>query len=455
MLKNVSIEGYASIFDPIALELGKRNYIVGKNEAGKSAICEAIRILFDYNKAYSSYSKRYSKNKVVITGEFTDENNNNIEIKRVIILKEKRIINDSLIINNSVINDYNYISSKFKVFSIDPYDLKRFNSGKFLAHFCIKNLTGWDEQIRKEHIRILESIAKNINENPNRLVDYIKWKPDGALKVKLWDKDNAFYYSNLSTGEQLEVCAEITLTLSKMFLEYRNVLILFDNLPTKFSANTLKNFITRIDKINNPNIQFIFTSWEKEKIKIVQPDCIIKIRKQEKTSKVFDICKKTPQGIKSIENMIIKKYHNKEDEFINTLILPLLSKMKFSNVKRVSFHGPGELGIDIGPFLVDSFEWRYSIYGAQVKACKLNATSSGFNNINTLINEIEKAMNNHFYLDEFNSRVKLDYVLAIASQYPTNEALQTFYSRFENERKIILITPDKLAKLIWKYGITF
>ena len=41
--------------------------------------------------------------------------------------------------------------------------------------------------------------------------------------------------------------------------------------------------------------------------------------------------------------------------------------MSFTNIKRVNHHGPGELGIDIGPFIGYGFEWRNVILGSKLK----------------------------------------------------------------------------------------
>jgi hypothetical protein len=52
--------------------------------------------------------------------------------------------------------------------------------------------------------------------------------------------------------------------------------------------------------------------------------------------------------------------------------------MPFENVKRVSYHGPEEKGIDIGPFYeIDRFG-LISYFGAQVKNVKIHMNSKKF-----------------------------------------------------------------------------
>ena len=135
--------------------------------------------------------------------------------------------------------------------------------------------------------------------------------------------------------------------------------------------------------------------------------------------------------------------------------MPLLIKMEFSLVSRIQHHGPGELGLDIGPFVGSGFEWRKAFCGAQVKCAKLNAKSGDKNNITTLIDEVEKALYNKFF-DETNAmESKLDYVFILLSQHPTVEALNTFHNAFMGERKIILLDPTRIAELVCKYGVAF
>ena len=76
--------------------------------------------------------------------------------------------------------------------------------------------------------------------------------------VKMWEKDCLLEFSSLSTGEQSEVCAEIFITLSEMFNDYTDVLIMFDDLPTKLVGRNIIQFVKRLESITKPNIQFLF-----------------------------------------------------------------------------------------------------------------------------------------------------------------------------------------------------
>ena len=149
MLKSISIEKYASIKKPVIMELGKINYIVGDNSAGKSAICQAIEILFDYSKAYSPNPASFSGNRCIIQGTFLNRFNNDIQVKRIIEGERNYISSDVLEINGRVTNDFATLSSQFKVFLHKTYSLNEFKCGMDLAKFCIRNLTGWSGEIEE------------------------------------------------------------------------------------------------------------------------------------------------------------------------------------------------------------------------------------------------------------------------------------------------------------------
>ena len=397
MLENISIENYASIKKPVVLNLGKINYIIGDNSSGKSAICQAIELLFDYN---ASDLARLSSYRSVIQGNFLNRFNNDVHVKRIIEHEKCCIDNDILEVNGEVTNDYAYLSSQFKVFLHETYSLKKYKTGIDIAKLCISNLTGWNKDIEERHFGILNNLIRVINENPYRIVENLSWENNNKLIVKMWGK-KPIDYSCLSSGEQSEVCVEIFITLSEMFNEYKDVLIIFDDLPTKLVGNAFVQFVKRLESITKPNIQFLLTSIN-DVTRVIQPDCIIRIMKISGQTTVVDTIKRTPKGIKDIESKIVEKFINNEDEFINTLIIPLLYKMCFTNIHRVNHHGPGELGIDIGPFIGSGFEWKSVVLGAQVKAQKLDAHSGSRNNINGLIDEVKKAFNNLFYIDNLN-----------------------------------------------------
>lgn len=456
MLKKLYIENFASIYQPIELEFGRINLLVGDNGTGKTAVSKAIKILFDYGSVYSKGFNMFSGNRTIIQGYFHNKLNNEVYIKRIIERVNNDIYNDQLEVNNRIVNDFAYLSSQFIVLLHKTYRNynDEFKTGIDLATFCINNLTGMYSEIKKEHFVLLNSLVKDINENTYRLIDSLNWEEDGSLLVKLWGENCKIDYTALSNGEQSLVCAEIYLSLSHMFSDYKNVFLIFDDFPTGVVGDLFDRLINRIESITKPNIQVLFTTWKDEVDTKIKPDCKIKIeRLEEGPTQIFEITKRTPRGIKDIEGKIISKFNNNEDEFINTIVIPLLYRMSFINVKKVIHHGPGELGIDIGPFVGSGFEWRDIILGAQIKTYKLDSSSGSSKNINILIDEIKKALNNSFYIDSLNIKTKLDFVLAILSQHPTIEALNTFYSAFDGERKVILLTPDKIAELVWKYRV--
>lgn len=452
MLKSISIENYAGISNPIFIELGKITYIQGDNDMGKTSIAEAIELLFDYSIPYDRSICRLRGKKTLLSGSLEDANNKAILVKRIIERENNIIYRDSLMIDDMPSNDYKGINSKFSVLLHKAYSTIFENDSK-LAAYCIKSLTGWAVNLKIHHYKILNELTNFINNNTERLIEHIYWDENHRLKVKLWESEYELYYDTISGGEKNTVCAEIFISLSQMFCSQRNALVIFDDLPTRIVGDFMHRVYSRIEKIIQPNIQFIFTSIKEEDKNIFNCDKYIELTKEDNVTKIKKMLSRRPKEILEIENKIITQFNSKEDEFINTLIIPLLRNMGFRTTKRVSSHGPGELGLDIGPLLGKGFEWRDIIIGAQVKACKLTGNSSSSSSIIALIDEIKKALYNSFYLDELNIVTNVDYVMAIVSQYPTNDAIMTFNHAFNNERRVLLITPSKLAELIWKYNV--
>lgn len=452
MLKSISIENYAGISNPIFIELGRITYIQGNNDMGKTSIAEAIELLFDYNIPYDRNICRLRGKKTLLSGTLEDANNKEIRVKRIIERENNIIHRDSLIIDDIPSNDYKGINSRFSVLLHKAYSTI-FESDSKLAAYCIKSLTSWNLDLKIQHYKILDELTNFINNNTERLIEHIFWDENHRLKVKLWNSECELYYDTISGGEKNTVCAEIFISLSQMFCSHRSALVIFDDLPTRIVGDFMRRIYNRIDKIIQPNIQFIFTSIREEDKTIFNSDKYIELTKENDIIKVEKMISRRPKEILEIENKIMSQFNNKEDEFINTLIVPLLRNMGFRTTKRISSHGPGELGLDIGPLLGKGFEWRNIVIGAQVKACKLTGKSSSSSSINTLIDEIKKALYNSFYLDELNIDTKVDYVLAITSQYPTDDAMTTFNHAFNNDRRVLLITPSKLAELIWKYNV--
>jgi len=89
--------------------------------------------------------------------------------------------------------------------------------------------------------------------------------------------------------------------------------------------------------------------------------------------------------------------------------------MGYSNVKPVSYHGPDEKGIDIGPFYKNEFG-QIMYYGIQAKSIKIHTNSRmPDGNIELILTQLRTALNNEFHVDT-GSKIKLFNVFLITSK---------------------------------------
>lgn len=454
MLREISIARFASIKHPIKLSFGKINLIIGGNGTGKSAICDAIACLFEYKNLFELQG-RISGELVLLKAEVVRNQKEKYTLQREIKFREKKIIEDSLIMNGVESSNFINLQSILKVIYFRGDCFQDIRDDRDIARFCISHLAGWTKGLKRHHFLALKSFARQYNSVPARLIEAIEWQPSGKLRVKKWDSE--FWlpcYGNLSSGEKYWLLVDIALLLSEISSQYYPTLILLDDCLTHLSDKSMEIFAERINSYSNPNFQLLLTTWKEQAGSIVKPDCTIKLGLKDKRSYVLDMQNRTPQGLLDIEARIKAYNSGDEDRFINSVVIPLLQRMGFYHLDRVTHHGPGELGLDIGPFHGAGFEWRNSFCGAQVKTSKLNARSGSSFSINILIDEVRKALNNKFYDSTSSFKSHLDYILIFLSQDVTKEALSTFFNAFEGDRRVILLNPMKIAELAWKYGVS-
>jgi len=64
-----------------------------------------------------------------------------------------------------------------------------------------------------------------------------------------------------------------------------------------------------------------------------------------------------------------------EDQLIDLVAVPLLRRMGYANVERVTHHGPGEAGIDIEPFYETNKLGQLMFSGAQTKTKRIHKSA--------------------------------------------------------------------------------
>ncbi len=152
------------------------------------------------------------------------------------------------------------------------------------------------------------------------------------------------------------------------------------------------------------------------------------------------------------QKKLLKEYS--EDLFISDVLVPLLTRMGFQDVKKNNFHGMGELGKDIKPFFsIDLFGERI-YYAAQVKAGDIDSTAGSQNSINKLIEQIEKILIAKFYDPMGNINRKVDKALGIISGDFKGESLKIIQDKFEGRSDVSFMTGENILHLLNRYRIS-
>ncbi len=137
-----------------------------------------------------------------------------------------------------------------------------------------------------------------------------------------------------------------------------------------------------------------------------------------------------------------------EDALIDRIILPLLKAMGFSHVRRVPYHGQGELGKDILPFFkFDEFSQKI-FYAVQAKAHKFTVA-----NIQPVLDQAKTALVVSFTDPFDNTRKSLDKVVIISSGKLTPDAARVLEDQLQREPRIILVDSVRLLELLARYQL--
>jgi hypothetical protein len=141
-----------------------------------------------------------------------------------------------------------------------------------------------------------------------------------------------------------------------------------------------------------------------------------------------------------------------EDTFMTEMVVPLLKKMQFYNVSQIKHHGPGEHGIDIGPFSEINRLDRINYWGAQVKIVDIhkNARKSE-GNIELITGQIKDALHTEFQVD--NTKIRIEKVMLITSKTISNDAKEYIRNEFGG---IIpeLLDGEDIADLSTKWDLS-
>jgi hypothetical protein len=456
MIKQLMIQKFASIRQPITVHFGTNTVLLGPNATGKTAICDALHFLFNYDVLFERSQGRLSGDVAYAEALLGNPGHKATTVKREVRFCNSRLSTDSLFLDSARTQDFDVLSALLKVVYWRDSELRDIRTSLEVAKFCHRLMTRWTRGLSQHHFASLRDFLGDLYSAPNRLIEGLEWQDNGKLSVKLWSKRQWRLFDDLSTSEALVAITEIAICMGQRFCRYRPTIVVLDSLASFLDGKQVELLARRLNSITSPALQFLLTTWKAEYAERPEWDCLVRLAPKPVNggaTAITEITRRTPKGVSDYEELITRYASGDEDPFINTVVLPLLRKLNFSRVQRVPHHGPFELGVDIGPFVGEGIEWRQSLCGAQVKSAKLNATSGSSNSVNALIDEVKKALNNKFQ-DPATARLSnLDYVLVFLSQYPTREALHTLQSAFDGDRRVVLFDPAAIAQLLWQHGI--
>jgi len=142
-----------------------------------------------------------------------------------------------------------------------------------------------------------------------------------------------------------------------------------------------------------------------------------------------------------------------EDELRDKIVIPLLRKMGFQQVRARPFHGPGEHGADILPFYkINEFGIR-EYYAVQIKTKKLRGGAKG--NVIEVLRQYDSAMNVEWHDLKEGITYRLDHFILVALHGATQDAEKQLFEwpRRMGTRRLIYITGIDLIDLLKKYEL--
>ena len=142
-----------------------------------------------------------------------------------------------------------------------------------------------------------------------------------------------------------------------------------------------------------------------------------------------------------------------EDHFIDRVLLPLIERMGFQRVRKVSYHGRNEFGSDILPFRHSNPLGTLEYYALQAKAVSIHGTSSKSGNAGELISQANQAFNVAFFDDLDNERKRIDKFIIATSKAITPDARHVIESAFEGNRQVVFLDIDRVVALVKQHRL--
>jgi hypothetical protein len=142
-----------------------------------------------------------------------------------------------------------------------------------------------------------------------------------------------------------------------------------------------------------------------------------------------------------------------EDQFIVHVLHPLLEKMGYKYVRRVTFHGRNEFGSDILPFRYRNPLGTFEYYAVQAKATDIHGTSARSGNAAELISQAIQAFKVTFIDDFDNERKRIDKFIIATNKNITVDARRFIEEATEGDRKLIFLDIDRIIAMVKEHHL--
>lgn len=463
MIKAIEISSYGSIEDTIRVPLGRVTLLHGPNGSGKTVICRAIAtaLTSEGPVPLQWWGKASTNAKVAI--EFAHPTLGILKLEREFSLTQVAPEKEIIFVQNEVRIDgamrpdisilsglvnFVYLSSYHDPYSISSGDLPEDRFFQVAARF----LGFVDASSYAAREAVLE-ILRYVNQRQDRAFRKIEAR-DGKLYFQHWDKNALFPYGTSGSGDKAHLLSDFLLEAAILLGQYRHVLLLLDDFPTKL---LYERFEYRYRQLSSPNIQVIMTTIREGSEDMLGADLIVELEKPgtggDNNTRILSTRSIPCPKLTPIEHFIKSYKSGMETEFIDEFVVPALRTLDFEQVSRVAHHGVGEHGFDIPIFYKHVFPGRVAYFGAQVKAGNVRSRSSGSGTVSELIDQLKKMLIFKGIDPATQLRTSVDYALAIISGRLSPDAQRIFDDAFEGDRRVVLWDTQRFASVLYEAGV--
>ncbi len=461
MLSKFKIKGHP-IFDRFSTwELGGITTIIGNNGTGKSIFLDFIKFIFE-NTIPPRLSSFIDNHTVSIEANFESPVKGSIPVlyRKDAIPKgngnRKQILSW---INGSPFSGDTETAVGHRVIKIDPEGLFRPDDRKWVSLLC-DILTGKDRISKTNQIETLKSVVNRHSAEILPSLGKIQIDSQGRIFYQQHEKPvRSLSEMTLSDGERHLAILLLILCVALELSSAGPTILLLDSPFCVLPLDMAQHLSLILSSLVSSNLQIVLASTPSPVVDSLKADSIIRLTRSDTNSTsiftaddlVVETSRRQPHALSIIQCIIESYKTGTEDLFIDNVLKPGLLAMGCRGVHRIKTHGPGEFGIDIGPFTVAGPFGRQVFAGLQAKVGNIHSKSGKTHlSVETLITEIRKALDHPFVDKSTNIRRRLDYVIAATSGYLTDEARTRFYDAFDGNHQVILWEAQDLAEQLWK-----